>query len=138
MRGLRDARAGADLDGVSLLVVDDDVAFLDYVCGLLEAFGADQVETACDGVEALEALASHDGGGPDLVLTDLRMPLPDGIQLVASIRTAGFCAPILIVTAFPSIEVEAAAARFRDVEVQSKPFEPRELIAAAAKLIGRR
>lgn len=127
------------LGGVALLVVDDDLDFLDYVRGVLENFGA-RVGTACDGVEALEVLAAavDAGGGFDAVLTDLRMPLPDGVQLAATIRTAGYQVPILIVTAFAGPEVDRAAARFEGVRVLSKPFDPLDLVAAVARLIASR
>lgn len=127
------------LGGCALLVVDDDLDFLDYVRGLLESFGA-RVGTARDGVEALEAIAAAIDAGNrfDAVLTDLRMPMPDGIQLAASIRTAGYAVPILIVTAFAGPSVDRAAAKLDEVLVLSKPFDPRELVAAVARLIARR
>jgi CheY-like chemotaxis protein len=100
--------------------------------------GARRVVIAHDGVEALEELARDRSFSFDLVLTDLKMPRPDGVQLAASIRTAGFTEPILIVTAFPEPEVHDAADRLDGVVVVGKPFNPVRLLMTAASLLRER
>lgn len=135
--GIASNRIRKVLRGTNLLIVDDDDDFCTYMTKVLYLAGAARVVIAHDGIEALEALARDRCFSFDLVLTDLRMPRPDGVQLAASIRTAGFTEPILIVTAFPEPDVEWAAARLDRVVVIGKPFDPAHLVMTAAGLLGR-
>lgn len=123
------------LSGRRMLVADDDGDFADFVAGLLVRLGAARVEVASCGVEALEALAADPG--VDLVLTDHRMPTPNGAQLLAMARTAGCRQPFLIVTAFPDDDLIASVSDLERADVLGKPFTPSELARAAARLIAR-
>jgi CheY-like chemotaxis protein len=131
------AQLGPVLEDANLLIVDDDDDFCTFLSKVLYMAGARRVVIAHDGVEALEELARDRSFSFDLVLTDLKMPRPDGVQLAASIRTAGFTEPILIVTAFPEPEVHDAAHRLDGVIVVGKPFNPVRLLMIAASLLGR-
>jgi CheY-like chemotaxis protein len=70
------------LNGVTVLIVDDDEFGRDSTRLLLEDLGA-RVLTAHDGASALDVLGSHT---PDLILSDLVMPRMDGYQLVERVR----------------------------------------------------
>src|SRR5690606_9603577 len=73
---------GPALDGVTVLVVDDDPGALEYARTSLERFGA-VVSTAHSAHEALERFRHCP---PDVLLSDLRMPGEDGLQLIRDIR----------------------------------------------------
>src|SRR6185295_17865054 len=74
-------RQGPDLDGVSVLVVDDDVEFLEMVAVMLRQAGAD-VRTASSAYAASEVVKAWK---PAVVLTDLAMPVQDGFMLLGTL-----------------------------------------------------
>lgn len=71
--------------GARILVVDDVAANRELVSALVAGFGMD-VSLACDGAEAVEAAI---GGGLDLILMDMHMPVMDGLQATRAIRALG-------------------------------------------------
>lgn len=90
-----------------VLLVDDHDDLREATALFLRRSGF-TVEEACNGMEALRSLAAR---LPDIVLTDLRMPLMDGSSLCRQIRATERLAGILIValTAYSSFDAEARA-----------------------------
>ena len=90
--------AALSLDGVSILVVEDDSGARELLKLLLEAQGA-RVVTASGGREALAAIAA---ATPDLLVSDLGLPEMDGFELIERIRADKTSAalPAIAVTAF--------------------------------------
>jgi PAS domain S-box-containing protein len=84
------------LAGLNVLVVDDDLGICRSLKDILEAEGC-RVETATDGEEGLRRV---EGGGVDLVLSDVVMPRMDGYELYQAIRSMHPSLPILMMTAF--------------------------------------
>nr|MDO8110145.1 response regulator [Candidatus Sigynarchaeota archaeon] len=71
----------------SLLIVDDDEQFLEFVAGVVKVrYPGIVVQSARDGMEALAIIKK--GAPPDLVLTDMHMPRLDGNALCKSLREA--------------------------------------------------
>ena len=70
--------------GSSVLVVDDDAAFLEVVCRALRAAGYG-VAGLTDGAKALRAIAAEP---PDILVTDILMPDVEGIRVIAAVRRA--------------------------------------------------
>jgi CheY-like chemotaxis protein len=115
------------------LVVDDDEDMLSFLTGLFALCGAQSIESAGSGQAALILLAER---GPfDLVVTDVCMPMPGGLQLAAMVRTSGCQVPFLVVTAFPDPELRESVARLPRTELVAKPFHPAELLATAERLL---
>jgi len=81
-----------------VLVVDDDSAVRDTLADILELSRLD-IDTASDGAAALERLRAH---RYDLLVTDLRMPGLDGMQVVAEAKRLRPGIKTVIVTGFPS------------------------------------
>ncbi len=79
-----------------LLVVDDDPFVLDMLVILLEEEGYPVVAVE-NGEEALDAFGRHPDIG--LVLTDMNMPIMDGMKLTGEIRQINAAVPILLLTA---------------------------------------
>lgn len=78
---------------MKILLVDDDpylIAALEALCIALGLI----VIRASNGEKGLEALAEN----PDIVLTDINMPLMDGIQMIREIKARGINTPIIIMT----------------------------------------
>lgn len=115
-----------------LLVVEDDAEMRSWLTEILTASGARVLEAA-SGVEALSLLAHN---GPfDLVVTDVWVPVPSGVQVAAMARTAGYAGPFLVVTAFPSEEVREFVGGLDHAALLSKPFGSDELMEVAIRLV---
>ena len=111
------------MSGPRIFIADDDQAMREWLRLLLRPMRA-AIREASAGVELLELLAS--GEPYDLVITDLRMPAPSGLQIVAMARAAGVTTPFLVITAFPDDEVRRALAA-SGAELLAKPFSATEL-----------
>jgi putative two-component system response regulator len=83
--------------GATLLVVEDDLALLRALQDILEAAGF-QVRTATHGEEALESFRQKK---PDMILSDISMPVMDGLQLFEAVRrqSGGMAIPFIILSA---------------------------------------
>lgn len=123
-----------DIAGVHVLVVDDEPDARVLIRRLLEDCNA-KVTTAASADEALELLTEH---SPDLIVSDVGMPVVDGYTLIQRIRalpsTAGGKTPAIALTAYARAEdrVKAILAGFN--MHLAKPVEPNELIAMVASL----
>lgn len=89
------------------------------------------VGEAANGVEALEAVARWD---PSLIITDLKMPQMDGIELVQRLRDAGNPVQVIILTAYDSFSYVQAALRLGAVDYLLKPFHDGDLEAAVERV----
>jgi two-component system KDP operon response regulator KdpE len=116
-----------------ILVVDDEAAIRRVVRDALEKAGH-EVETAAGGEEGA---ALFDGGGFDLVVTDLNMPRMDGLELVRNIRARSET-PVLVLTVR---QEEREKVRLLDAgadDYVTKPFGVAELVARVRALLRRR
>jgi len=119
----------------TILVVDDESHMLDTIQFILQSNGYAAV-TARGGKEALERLAVLRAAGRrvDLILTDLQMPGPTGLELVQRLRDAGVQAPVLVMTGYNDQET-ARRLRERGIEhFLDKPFEEGELLRRIREL----
>ncbi len=91
-------------------LIVDDISMDQRLAGrLLEKSMEDvQILYAANGAEAL---ASIEQSEPDIVITDLQMPDMNGLELVATVRSAHPCVPIILMTAHGSEEIAAEALR---------------------------
>jgi PAS domain S-box-containing protein len=96
LRGERRTEADPRLEGLRILVVDDDAGICHTLKEILEGSGC-EVTTACDGDEGLRQVET---GGFDLVLSDVVMPKMDGYELYTAIKRDHPGLPILMMTAF--------------------------------------
>jgi two-component system, OmpR family, response regulator QseB len=116
-----------------LLVVEDDRALSAMLAELFENEGY-QVDTVYDGQQGM-----HRGltGGYDAIIVDRGLPVMDGADLVALLRSKGVTTPALILTARGSVEdrVEGLDAGAQDYLL--KPFEVPELLARVRALLRR-
>lgn len=102
-----------------ILVVDDEEGIRSSLKEFLEENGFD-VFTAENGHEALEIIEKR---GIDLVMTDLLMPRMDGIALTRTVIEMGFNIPIIVMTAYASIENAVESMKAGAAEFVSKPFK---------------
>ncbi|MEA2030407.1 MAG: response regulator [candidate division Zixibacteria bacterium] len=102
----------------SILIVDDELLIRD----LLYDFFVEQgwkTSIAENGQKALDILEDKD---IDLVLTDLRMPDMDGMVLTSEMHASYPDIPVVIMTAYPSVDTAVEALRNRVVDYVTKPF----------------
>ncbi len=100
----------------------EDAPFLRYAFGrLLRMYGFD-VQEATDGREALDCLAAF---RPHLVLTDLMMPVMDGVELIRRLRADPTTAhlPIVAITADATEQAERQAREAGAIDVITKPID---------------
>lgn len=130
-------RALIGLDGIDVLVVDDDADSLELVREALGQAGA-SVRAVRSAKEAMEAIAAS---VPGIFISDIAMPDEDGYSLIRRIRAlpeaAGgrVRAAALTAFAFPEDKEQAHRAGFDDF--LAKPIAPWELVEAVARLAGR-
>ena len=108
----------------SLLVVDDEANARTALAELLRDEGY-TVETAADG---FKALAKFSELSPDVVLTDLKMPGMDGLELLARLGESGSDAVILVMTAFGAVETAVSAMKAGAADYLTKPLDMNELL----------
>ena len=128
----------APFDGKRVLVAEDDSDVRGVMARSLRALGLDVTE-ADDGGRMLVALASRlDDKRPvfDLIVTDVRMPVLDGLEVLRGLRAAQRSTPLVIVTADDGSGVRAAAARFGAV-VLPKPLDLDQLEATVREQLSR-
>jgi|SRR3990170_3785288 len=114
-----------------LLVVDDDDGLRENLADLLSSAGY-EVATAADTTEALRAIAS---GEFDLVLTDLRIPGPNGLDLIRTVRRDFPDMRAILMTAFGNTYTEIESVRRGAIGYLKKPFEAEEVTGLVEKIL---
>jgi two-component system response regulator PrrA len=109
-----------------VLVVDDEADFLATYERLLRREGY-EVITATSRATGLAALA---GELPHLVISDLRLPDGDGLDVVRAARAARDPVPVIVITGYPSDETRRAALAAGATTFLAKPFAAAVLLAA--------
>jgi PAS domain S-box-containing protein len=126
-----------DLNNVDILVVDDEPDARDLLQRLLAGGGA-TVRTAGSAREALDLFAASP---PDVLISDIGMPVMDGYALIKVVRakskTDGGEIPAVALTAFARSEDRMRAMIAGYNLHLAKPIEPTELVVAVASLAGR-
>lgn len=115
-----------------VLVVDDEADFLATYERLLRRQGY-EVVTAPSRAAGLTALA---GSPPHLLISDLRLPDGDGLDVVRAARGAREPVPVIVVTGYPSDETRRAALAAGATTLLAKPFAATVLLAAIRSSVG--
>jgi two-component system, NtrC family, response regulator AtoC len=113
-----------------ILVVDDEVNARTALAELLRDEGY-EVETAAD---AFKALGKYESFTPHVVVTDLKMPGMDGIELVKKIRGGEDPATVVVMTAFGAVQSAIDAMRAGAAEYLTKPLNFDELLVVLDKV----
>jgi DNA-binding NtrC family response regulator len=121
-------------DARSILVVDDDAAMREMLASMLEPEGF-AVETAKTADEAMERLRDRDY---DLVLSDIRMPGRSGIALASEMRDVRARTPVVLMTAFGSLDSAIEAMRAGAFDYITKPFKREAVLVALERALAHR
>jgi FixJ family two-component response regulator len=109
-----------------ILVIDDEKPTLRIFRLLLSAYGY-EVHTAENGQEGLEVFESV---RPDIVLTDIKMPIMDGIEVLKNIKRISPYAEVVVITGHGDIELALQALHFDATDFINKPVR-REVLEKA-------
>ncbi len=113
-----------------IMLVEDEKMTMVSLTGILRKEGHDV--TACpDGHAAMAAL---DSGRFDVVLTDLNLPGPDGLEILARARKDNPDAKVIIMTAYASTKTAVEALRMGAHDYITKPFQTDEVLARVARI----
>ena len=130
------AHATESLDGVRVLVVDDEADARRLLAKVLVRVGA-IVSSASSAAEAMKVLAKFH---PDVLVSDLGMPEEDGLELIRQVRSLGHHAtdlPAIALTAFARKDDEREALQAGYQVHIPKPVDPHKLLSVIARLTGR-
>jgi signal transduction histidine kinase/ActR/RegA family two-component response regulator len=132
-----EARSGVRLDGLRVLVVDDDLDALDLATSILSAAGA-VVMTSASASEALTTLAHW---RPDVLVSDIEMPGEDGYSLIRRVRALdaqrGGKTPAVALTAYGRAQDRMLSLTAGYSMHVPKPVDPAELTTIIASVAGR-
>ncbi|MFO7890776.1 MAG: response regulator [bacterium] len=83
-----------------ILIVEDEEVVRDYLSEILSGLGYNPI-TSVDGEDGLKKFYEHD---LSMILTDIRMPVMDGLSMLKKIRSEDPSIPIIVITGFPTVD----------------------------------
>ena len=117
----------------TVLVVDDEqeqrLALTERVDW--ESAGFEVVGEAENGVEALDVLETLE---PDLILTDIKMPMISGLELAAKVRELRPATQMVILSGYDSFEYAQTAINYNIISYLLKPISPEEMLGELVKI----
>lgn len=102
-----------------ILIVDDNEQIRELLKDFFQTIGH-EVMTAGDGKEALEKFKAYE---PDCIISDLKMPDMDGLELLRQIRAQGKKTTFLMITGYPTIETAVEAMKQGAYDYITKPLQ---------------
>jgi len=108
---------------ISILIVDDEESVRDSLNSWFAEDGY-RVECAEDAKKALSILESHSF---DIILTDLKMPGMDGLEMLRRIKALNKESIVIVMTAFATVDTAVKALKDGAYDYVTKPFDPDDL-----------
>ena len=112
-----------------VLIVDDDASILGVIAEVLEDDGC-TVATAASGEEAVELLSGDEFA---LVMTDIRLPGINGVEVLERVKAVSPRTNVIMITSHASLDTVIDAMKLGAYDYLLKPFEDLSLISSAAK-----
>jgi DNA-binding NtrC family response regulator len=119
-----------------VVICDDEKEILRYLKKILQSIGY-SVDTYAEGQILLDRLDADDAYVPALLVQDICMPDIDGIEILKQIRTLRPEMPVVIMTAFGSIDSAVKAIKLGAYDYLTKPFPKEKLIDVLEKALER-
>src|SRR5579862_6040527 len=116
----------------AVLIIDDEAEIRESLQALLEMEGF-VVETATNGEAGLQRIGEHPF---DLVLLDFALPGRDGLEILADIRTHESRLPVIMITAYGTVENAVRAMQAGAVNFVQKPWDNEKLLADIRAAVG--
>jgi DNA-binding NtrC family response regulator len=108
-----------------ILLIDDEAA----VCRMVEAILTDRGYAVVAYNHSPEAVAAFAPRHYDAVITDVKMPVMDGLEVLQRIKEQEPAIPVIVITAHATVDMSIHALRKGAYDILSKPFEPEELLS---------
>ena len=115
-----------------ILVVDDEIGMLEVCVDTLDNLPDVIVESEQQSSRARERLTSESW---DILITDIRMPEVDGIDLLRAVNEQDSEIMVLMLTAFPSVETAVESMKLGATDYLTKPFHPDDLCLKVERLL---
>lgn len=122
-----------ELDGVSILVVEDDEGVLTLLRSFFQSSGA-AVAVENSGRDVITRIEEFN---PDIVILDIVMPHVDGLTLLGKLRETGNKTPVIMLTDKRSVDDRVKGLEFGADDYMSKPFSTKELLARVKSVLRR-
>ncbi len=122
------------MTGVKVLVVDDESVIRRGLCRVMEGRGylAEASESGFGAIEKLQKAPFN------IVITDLKMPGMDGIEVLKAIKILQPDVPVIIITGYSTVDTAVEAMKNGAFDYISKPFTPEQVIAMVEKALEQR
>jgi DNA-binding NtrC family response regulator len=128
------ANGSSSNNHVSILIVDDEPLVRRSLSEFLTLEGY-TVGTASNGSEALESIGTS---APDIIITDIKMPEMDGVELIRTLKKCNNTIPVILVTGYASIESAVEAMKEGAYDYITKPIIDSEIKLVIERLIKQR
>ena len=115
----------------TILLVDDEVNTLKVLSAILRKDGY-TVATATSAEEGLEKLAAVD---PDAAVVDYKLPGMNGLEFIQSVKSGGRAVPVIMLTAFGTIEKAVEAMKQGAFMYVAKPVNPDQLLTVTREAV---
>jgi DNA-binding NtrC family response regulator len=107
-----------------IMLVDNE----EGLCRMMEAVLSDNGYAVTAYTRSFEAAEAFQAGQFDLLVTDIKMPGMDGLELLQKVKQKDASIPVIMVTAYATVEMSIQALRKGAYDMLTKPFEPEELL----------
>ncbi|WP_281323123.1 sigma-54-dependent transcriptional regulator [Flavobacterium aestivum] len=114
-----------------ILLIEDDVSF----CKMLENFLVKKSYSVTTAFTAEEAKIKIKNQNFDLIITDLRLPNYDGIQLMSEFKSSYPTIPVILMTGYSDVNTAVKAIKNGAADYISKPFNPEEVLLVIANTL---
>ena len=112
------------MSGKRILLIDNE----EGLCRMMEAVLSDSNYQVKSYTRSFEAVEDFQCGDYDLVISDIKMPGMDGLEVLQRIRLKDQIVPVIMITAYATVETSIQALRKGAYDMLTKPFEPEELL----------
>ena len=118
---------------IKVVVADDEVKVCQLICNLVDwsTFDMEIVAVAHNGEEALEMVRQHE---PDLLVTDIRMPGCDGLEMIARAKQLREDLDFVIISGYRHFEYAQSAIKYGVSDYLLKPIQKEELCSTLEKM----
>lgn len=111
-------------DKKRIMLIDNE----EGLCRMMEAVLADSGYAVKGYTRSFEAVEEFKAGDWDLVVSDIKMPGMDGLEVLQRIKAKDPLIPVIMITAYATVETSIQALRRGAYDMVTKPFEPEELL----------
>jgi DNA-binding NtrC family response regulator len=111
-------------DKKRIMLIDNE----EGLCRMMEAVLRDNGFTVKAHTRSFEAVDEFAAGQWDLVVTDIKMPGMDGLEVLQRVKAKEPAIPVIMITAYATVEMSIQALRKGAYDMLTKPFEPEELL----------